>query len=102
VRFGTQVLDLRPDADAVGGVCEPPRQAAHAPVGSATLDASYRCVDYHVTAWQPLGRPAFVFLITLKDQRWLQPEVEEGADFDEVMQHAVAFVEGLLDGREDA
>jgi hypothetical protein len=97
VRFGTQVLDM-PLGEAVGnGDLDAPRQAERVPVASATLDAAYRHIDYHVTAWQPLGKPAFVFVIALKERRWIQPEVEEGGDFDEVMQNAVGFIERLLD-----
>lgn len=97
VRFGTQVLDLPTGSDAGFEARGAARHIERAPVASATLDAAYRHVDYHVTAWQPAGKPAFVFVITLKDQHWMQPDVEEGADFDAVMQNAVEFVERLLD-----
>lgn len=68
-------------------------------VASATLDASYRGQDFHVTAWQPQGKPAFVFVVALRDQRWIQPDVAEAADFDEVLRNAVAFVERVLDAQ---
>lgn len=66
-------------------------------MASIAFDAAYRQVDYHVTAWQPLGKPAFVFVIAMRDQRLVQPDVPEGANFDEVLQNAVRFVEQVLD-----
>lgn len=87
VRFGTKV-------ELPAGTPE----TVHATVASATLDASYRGHDFHVTAWQPQGKPAFVFVVALSDRRWIQPDVAEAADFDEVLRNAAAFVEGVLDG----
>lgn len=97
VRFGTQVQDVPPQARSDMGEHVAPQQQQRAPVASATLDAAYRHTDFHVTAWQPQGKRAFVFVIALKDRHWIQPDVEEGADFDEVMQNAVKFIERLLD-----
>lgn len=98
VRFGTQVLDLPSGAQAADVWGDAARQDTGAKVASATLDASYRGQDFHVTAWQPEGKPAFVFVVALKDRRWIQPDVAEAADFDEVLSNAVAFVERVLDG----
>jgi hypothetical protein len=92
-RFGSHTLNL-PAEPARGD----PQQAPRAPVASATLDASYRKQDYHVTAWQPQGKPAFVLLVALKDRQWIQPDVVEAADFDELFRNAVAFIERVLDG----
>lgn len=97
VRFGTQVLDTPTGTEGAIGEPAAALQRERAPVASATLDAAYRRVDFHVTAWQPHGKPAFVFVIAMKDRHWIQPEVAEGADFDEVMQNAVAFIERMLD-----
>ena len=88
VRFGTGMEEPTPDASA---------EAAHPPVASATMDATYGHADYRVTAWQPQGKPAFVFLIAIGERRLLQPNVAEGKDFDELMRNAAAFVEHLLD-----
>jgi len=42
-----------------------------------------------------------VFVVALRDQRWIQPDVAEAADFDEVLRNAVAFVERVLDAQLD-
>jgi len=98
VRFGAEVLDLPEATGTYEKVEEGARRITHAPVASATLTASYRGQDYLVTAWQPQGKPAFVFVVALKDQQWIHPDVAEAADFDEVLGNAVAFVERYLDG----
>lgn len=98
VRFGAQVLDLPEGAGTYEEADGTSRKTTHAPVASATLNASYRGHDFHVTAWQPQGKPAFVFVVALKDRQWIQPDVAEAADFDEVLGNAVAFVERVLDG----
>lgn len=98
VRFGTQVLELPSATQAADVWGDAARQDTGAKVASATLDASYRGQDFHVTAWQPEGKPAFVFVVALKERRWIQPDVPEAADFDEVLSNAVAFVERVLDG----
>lgn len=98
VRYGAKVQDLpaaTPDVDDHGDAA--PR-GIRAAVASATLNASYRGHDFQVTAWQPEGKPAFVFLVALADRQWIQPDVAEAASFDEVLGNAVAFVEGVLDG----
>lgn len=97
-RFGSHAPDLPADPASTDTVRSEPQQIPRSPVASATLDASYRRQDYHVTAWQPQGKPAFVLLIALKDRQWIQPDVVEAADFDEVFRNAVAFVERVLDG----
>lgn len=100
VRFSTEFTDPaagRPtghDAVAADG------EVAHAPVASATMEAAYGHANYRVTAWQPRGKPAFVFLIAVGERRLLQPNVAEGRDFDEVMRNAAHFVEQLLDQEE--
>lgn len=99
VRFGTEVADLESGAGPGQGNDE---GGARPPVASATLDAAYRRCNYRVTAWQPEGKPAFVFLIAMGERRFLQPNVSEGADFDEVMQSAASFVEAMLDEEEEA
>jgi hypothetical protein len=98
VRFGAKVLDLPSGTQATDVFGDASRQDTRTKVASATLDASYRGQDFHVTAWQPEGKPAFVFVVALKDRRWIQPDVAEAADFDEVLSNAVAFVERVLDG----
>lgn len=101
VRFGAEVRDQEQAAQAGDVWGDASRQAGQATVASATLDASYRGQDFHVTAWQPQGKPAFVFVVALRDQRWIQPDVAEAADFDEVLRNAVAFVERVLDAQLD-
>jgi hypothetical protein len=98
VRFGDQGLELPESTGTRDEVDAPSRTTTHAPVASATLDASYRGHVFHVTAWQPQGKPAFVFMVVLQDRRWIQPDVAEAADFEEVLRNAVAFVERFLDG----
>lgn len=97
VRFGTTPVDL---TDA-GGAGDRTEGVTRTPVASATLDAAYRRRNYRVTAWQPEGKPAFVFLISVGERKFLQPNVSEGADFDEVMQNAANFIEQMLDEEEE-
>lgn len=97
VRFGSKVLDLPSGTQAADVWGDASRQVTPAAVASATLHASYRGQDFHVTAWQPEGKPAFVFVVALKDRHWIQPDVAEAADFDEVLGNAVVFVERVLD-----
>lgn len=97
VRFGNGIAEPTPDATGQAGTGAAEAEAAHPPVASATMDATYGHADYRVTAWQPQGKPAFVFLIAIGERRLLQPNVAEGKDFDEVMRNAAAFVERLLD-----
>jgi len=77
---------------------EPEASNTRIPVASATRVAVCRETEYRVVAWQPLGRPAFVFMIAVGERRFLQPAIPEGADFDAVMQNAADFVARLLDG----
>lgn len=98
VRFGTQAATPPNDEALVEPQRDENMQTRQPPVASAVFDAAYRRVDYHVTAWQPLGKRAFVFAIVMNDQRLVQPNVPEGADLDEVLQNAVRFVEQFLDG----
>lgn len=99
VRFGTEVVDLDEGGGAGDGTGTD--GITRTPVASATLDAAYRRCNYRVTAWQPQGKPAFVFLISVGERKFLQPNVSEGADFDEVMQNAATFVEQMLDEEEE-
>lgn len=86
------------EGEGTGDGNEPPGgQPPSAPVASATLDGSYRGAAYRVTAWQPEGKRAFVFLLAVGERKFLQPNIPDGADFDEVMRHAAAYVEQLLD-----
>lgn len=97
VRFGLETDALAADT---GGGPVPAEDGGHvspAPVASATLHAAYRGTNYRVVAWQPAGKPAFVFLLAVGDRRFLQPTVADGSDFDEVMHNAASFVERLLD-----
>lgn len=97
VRFATE-SGPAPEGEGSSDGAEPPGgQPPTAPVASATLDGSYRGASYRVTAWQPLGKPAFVFLLAVGERKFLQPNIPEGADFDEVMRHAAHYVEQLLD-----
>lgn len=98
VRFGTEAAELPPGSQAADGGGDVAGRDTRAKVASATLDASYRGQDFHVTAWQPEGKPAFVFVVALKDRHWIQPDVAEAADLDQVLSNALAFVERLLDG----
>jgi len=100
VRFGAGMEDPTPDTAGQPGVGAAEAEAAHSPVASATMDAAYGHADYRVTAWQPQGKPAFVFLIAIGERRLLQPSVPEGRDFDEVMRNAATFVERLLDAED--
>ncbi|MGH8037751.1 MAG: hypothetical protein ACREPD_08430 [Stenotrophomonas sp.] len=97
-RFGSHAPNPPAEPAGTDTARGDPRQPPRTPVASATLDAAYRKQDYHITAWQPQGKPAFVLLIALKDRQWIQPDVVEAADFDEVFRNAVAFVERVLDG----
>lgn len=99
VRFSADVADPAAGSPAGHDVAVE-GDVAHAPVASATMEAAYGHVNYRVTAWQPRGKPAFVFLIALGERRLLQPNVAEGRDFDEVMRSAAHFVEQLLDREE--
>jgi hypothetical protein len=72
----------------------------HAPVSSSTLNATYRMMDYQVTAWQPRGKSAFILMITMKDRHWIQPDVAEARELVDVMRNAVEFVERFLDEEE--
>lgn len=97
VRYATE-SGSPPEGEGTSDGTEPPGgQPPSAPVASATLDGSYRGAAYRVTAWQPQGKPAFVFLLAVGERKFLQPNIPEGADFDEVMRHAAAYVEQLLD-----
>jgi hypothetical protein len=87
-----------PEGEGCGGGTEPPGgQPPSAPVASATLEGRCRGTSYRVTAWQPQGKRAFVFLLAVGERKFLQPNIPEGADFDEVMQHAACYVGQLLD-----
>jgi hypothetical protein len=96
----SEVVDLAAEKAGTATAVEPTGRASRVPVTSAVLAAAYRGMDYRVVAWQPLGKPAFVFLISVGERRLLQPNIADGADFDAVMQNAANFVEQLLD--EDA
>jgi len=100
IRFGTEVVDPT-EAGDVGDRALRAEGVTRTPVASATLDAAYGRCNYRVTAWQPEGKPAFVFLISVGERKLLQPDVPEGADFNEVMQNAANFVEQLLDAEEE-
>jgi hypothetical protein len=97
-RFGSHATNVAADPVGTDTSHGDPKQAPRPPVASANLDAAYRKQDYHITAWQPQGKPAFVLLIALNDRQWIQPDVVEATDFDEVFRNAVAFVERVLDG----
>lgn len=84
------------DPRVVKGRPEGVGHVPHALVSSATMESTERGCHYHVTAWKPAGRPAFVFLLTVGEQRYVQPPVPEGADFDEVMLNVAGFVRSLL------
>ncbi|WP_102946800.1 hypothetical protein [Stenotrophomonas sp. VV52] len=97
VRYATEP-GCPTEGEGTGDGNEPPGgQPPSAPVSSATLDGSYRGASYRVTAWQPQGKPAFVFLLAIGERKFLQPNIPEGADFEEVMRHAAHYVEQLLD-----
>lgn len=97
VRFGQRVEDLSDDErDSFNGM-EREGPTATTRVESATLAAVYRSTHYRVVAWQPLGRPAFVYMLVVGERRFVQPGIAEGPDFDAVMQNAADFVKRLLD-----
>lgn len=97
VRFSSEFPDPPGGGPTGHDAVEADGQGEHAPVASATMEAAYGHASYRVTAWQPQGKPAFVFLIAVGERRLLQPAVAEGKDFDEVMRNAADFVEHLLD-----
>lgn len=97
VRYATESGGMA-EGEGTGDGADPPgRQPPTPPVASATLEGSCRGASYRITAWQPQGKPAFVFLLAVGERRFLQPNIAQGADFDEVMRHAAQYVERLLD-----